>query len=577
MHGITGTAKSAEGAILATMLLAAILHAQETAGSPVERKMDRLADAGQYVSKHYVVAPFAIRADASVHRLSDRQLTGLCDAIDSMFQAFGGGRRVFVSEDAWQSLEASLSRDRDFSDETVRQRLDEFVTPVFASSLDALAATEAQELLDEQQRNSFISDKAKQSPVTNDEIGVVKTSGYIIVPWVNNYSASRSDKGYWFCKIGVGILVFAVTKSATDWKTTLRTAPYDKSLLVPGNPNLNLEFVGAYHNAAINAMINLKDLVGFQDFSVTSQVLEHDFSRVVFSVPSTEEKWVRTDTRVRFQQLEGDGSTTGKKNQGWALVIGKTGDLSAGDPEFSAQVISGFPTTGTLVKEIKTGGGNISFGWSVIPLRFKTKHDSLWKDSGGPAISINSMSSKRTFLQMPELTFAYPLAKNIPALRQTFINWSLSLAWYDPQIDTVSMTVRENAGDAPDTCVSDGNVLWLGLGVGLSKRMYFRRLVLEPFADARFGMCDYAFTAKRSQDTFSIIFGFPMITTGSDFGIAISPDFNIGVSLWYRWGFPFVWSIIKNSGDDNYMNSQTGTFVPGLNGLGYTIHLSILF
>jgi|GEM_PF-3443273 hypothetical protein len=566
------------GTVFAAIVLFALpLFAQEADSSSVAQKQQRLSMSGQYAPKYFVVAPFAIRGDASTLRLREALLARIAREVDQEAEGWGGARRISVSREAMESVERTLSGYSSFSSASVKREIDKTVVQVFADAINGITLPAAEELLDEQQKHSFITDKAKQSAVTTSEMGVVRNCGYIIVPWISHYSEYK-EKGYWHCKIGVGLLIYSIKNTDGRWESVLDATPFDKSLLVPGSQN----FEAAFDAAVANAVSGCFSLLApkFQDFNVTSQVLEPGFNSVTFSLFCTQKHWLPVDTRVRFIKLEtGSDGSVERKNNGWGLVIKPTGDFSDNDPKYKAQVIAGFPSTGTIVEEIKTKGGDMQLGWSVTPFKLHTKHDQLSGDSTVPVVTIDNLSCSRTSLQMPQLlSFEFPYGKNNPLLRQTFVNLDLSLMWFSTNIESGTVVEKKTAKSIPDTLFSEGNAFWMGIGLGMSKRMYFRRLAIKPFFNARFGALDYSFAAQKSKDSLSVLFGIPMLSAGSDVEIALAPDASIGVSLWYCRAFPFTWCLYFNDRKDAvYPNSQTKEFAPVIEGLGYNFHLTMIF
>lgn len=552
------------------------LNAQADSSS-VAQKQQRLSMSGQYAPKYFVVAPFAIRGDASNSQPREYLLKHLAGLVDIEAENWGGARRISVSSEAMVSLERTLSSYSYFSTFTVTRELDKSVVPAFVDAISGISNPAAEELLDEQQKHSFITDKAKQSAVTTSEIGVVQNCGYIFIPWINNYSEKKTDKGYW-CYMGVGLLIYSVKNIDGRWQTTLEATPYDKSFIGAEVSTYD----GAFDAVAQRLVKGCFTLLAprFRKFNVTSQVLEPGFNSITFSLPTTQQHWLLVDTRVRFIKLEtGNDGSVQRKDDGWGLVIKQTGEMSDNDPKYKAQVIAGSPSTGTIVEEIKSKRGDMQLGWSVMPFELHTKHDKLSGDSTVPSVAIDNLSSSRTTLQMPQLlSFEFPMGKNNPQLRQIFINLDLSLMWFPQNIESGAIVEQKTPKSAPDTLFSEGNAFWMSLGLGMSKRMYFRRLAIKPFFNARFGALDYSFASQKSNDSLSVIFGVPMLSAGSDVEIALAPDASIGVSFWYCRAFPFIWSLIfSDRKDPVYPNSQTKEFAPVIEGLGYNFHLTIIF
>ena len=87
------------------------------------------------------------------------------------------------------SVENSCIGNRDECFETVSQLIKKDVSPVILNVMQSYMEQRASHIMSEQERNSFITDKAKELGYTEAEIRRVLNSAYIFMPFASNYRA----------------------------------------------------------------------------------------------------------------------------------------------------------------------------------------------------------------------------------------------------------------------------------------------------------------------------------------------------------------------------------------------------
>jgi hypothetical protein len=91
---------------------------------------------------------------------------------------------------------------------SIEERMDATVVPAILAAVDAEKEVRAVALLSEQQKNSFITDKAKELGVTEEELNTVMNSAYIFVPVYVTHEERKNEAkehvitltagGYWW-------------------------------------------------------------------------------------------------------------------------------------------------------------------------------------------------------------------------------------------------------------------------------------------------------------------------------------------------------------------------------------------
>lgn len=231
------------------------------------------------------------------------------------------------------------------------------VVPKVLEIVDLNKEIRAGNLTSEQQRNSFISDKAKTLGITMEDIDKVMNSAYVFIPLVRRVNEELKDSSYTM-SFDAGIIWFRISTKGEKARAipVVRKFTYSmgpgrqgKSYISSTGPIDYKEF--AFRSATKNAVRNL--IVATQEipeFRLSGQVLETGFMNVGFDLGKNE--GVKIDDKYHIVEFteEADGKISQKKN-GWVMVTSVGDSGSKQGYKSKAQVIAGSPFTGAVLSE----------------------------------------------------------------------------------------------------------------------------------------------------------------------------------------------------------------------------------
>lgn len=265
------------------------------------------------------------------------------------------------------------------------------VVPKILEVVDLNKEMRAGNLTSEQQRNSFISDKAKTLGITMEDIDKVMNSAYIFIPLIRRVHEELKDSSYTM-SFDAGIIWFRISTKGEKARAipVVRKFTYSmgpgrlgKSYISSTGPIDYKEF--AFRSAVKNAVRNL--IVATQEipeFRLSGQVLETGFMSVGFDLGKNE--GVKLDDKYHIVEFaeEADGKISEKKN-GWVMVTSVGDSNSSHGYKSKAQVIAGSPFTGAVLSEYP----RIPIDIILKGRMFAFKNDSLNSPIGGPFDSLS--------------------------------------------------------------------------------------------------------------------------------------------------------------------------------------------
>ncbi len=243
----------------------------------------------------------------------------------------------------------------------------------------------SQQRMTEEQRNSFITDKAKELGFTIDEVSRVMNSAYIFLPYASNLEERTwKDTTYVY-----------VTKTVNGKKVTKKTNKIDKITtkfstamsmglvwwkIVPGDSTkesrlvkfqpltdssrvyvtlgkkykLDDKMVNAHLYARTKMIRGLGGSFGerlraFEDFKLSGQVLERSPNYIGMDIG--EREGISTDDVFLFMESIEENGVTTMKRAGWALVRDVADSNSADGYKSTARIVGGRPYIGAVLKE----------------------------------------------------------------------------------------------------------------------------------------------------------------------------------------------------------------------------------
>jgi hypothetical protein len=215
----------------------------------------------------------------------------------------------------------------------------------------------AANLTSEQERNSFIADKAKTMGITMDDIEKVMNSAYIFLPLIRGYTAELKDSTY-SAGLAAGIVWFRISAKGDK----ARAIPAVKSITYSSGISIKdrhyatgsgmvdyreFAFLSAVKNAARNLTVATQQI---PDFRLSGQVVDKGFMSVGFNLGKRE--GISVDDKYQVVEITEDenGKQTAKKS-GWVMVTSVADSSSEHGYKSSAEVIGGSPYVGAVLSE----------------------------------------------------------------------------------------------------------------------------------------------------------------------------------------------------------------------------------
>ena len=276
---------------------------------------------------------------------------------------------------------------------SIEERMNATIVPAVLAAVEAEKEIRAMALLSEQQRNSFITDKARELGITEAELNQVMNSAFIFAPVLLNFRDTIETR------------FRTVTTRNLDGSTTRRQVPYNAYVVrIRGGgywwridntgetPSVKIieqiistgagaAEVGTdgYRNAAFRGAV--ASLAGDMEmatksisyFQLTAQVLNRTPRTAVISIGNHE--GVKTDDKFRiYNSIEDSQGNITERRSGWVMVS-RVGERARGldSTQSQVQIISGTPRIGSVVREIPHLPIDVRLGWAKSPISIDDK------------------------------------------------------------------------------------------------------------------------------------------------------------------------------------------------------------
>ncbi|MDR0304452.1 MAG: hypothetical protein LBH98_06775 [Chitinispirillales bacterium] len=444
----------------------------------------------------------------------------------------------------------------------LEERMNRTVVPAILSAVDAQKEIRAMDLLSEQQKNSFITDKAKELGITEEELNTVMNSAYIFAPVYIGYTDSSyatqsygtaykitlSAGGYWWKIDNTGKKPAA--KLVANIERTYSSTKYSGEEYRFNGQKINPKY--AAFREALNLIATDVQAAtrAIPDFQLSAQVLDRNPRNVVISIGKRD--GIKTDDKFWvYESLEDAEGNITQKKRGWVMVK-KVGEKARGldASQSQAQIISGLPYVGSTIKEIPQLPLDITVGFTQIPFDVDNKGQREY-DAKIEEIK-NSENNK-----MPQDTIGYG-ERYIGGIRHLKLS-----NMYGPKLK-MSVNLFTSAGGSQWWFNAGGEFLFgkasgefyynpyssnsgrtwydidaLALGFGaefsLAKKIFIRRFVLAP--EIGFGIKDVMLHNKDDKeilyDIYISQFSLGLLgNMGVEF--AITPTVHLGASAGYH-------------------------------------------
>lgn len=431
------------------------------------------------------------------------------------------------------------SSDKETMVDTITAVMNRTLVPKIIEIVDAEKEMRALGLLTEQQQNSFITDKAKETGITATELKAVMNSAYIYLPVARRYREWR-DKGdtTYHASIEVGVIWWNIEVSDSVSKANIIHSEFirgsastkiGKSYIHAGRPvgykkKAMLEMLG---EVGMNLRVATKEI---DQFKLSSQIGEKSFASATFFIG--EDEGVRVDDKyLIMEKTELSDGTVKDEKAGWVRVtkVGLNGEKN----KSKASIVSGVPAIGTELKEypripidISLKGRNYRF--SVDPDK-KPVHDTLYDDTYR---YIRNLGLNDGWGAQLQLSVNLGRMFDVP---QFFLSAEMGIGFLSP---TGSILTN----DSSSSSLSADSLFHYSIAFGgsITKKFYIRRfgLVLDPLIGAQYlflegperndGDTNY----KTRWKNYSI-----GVLPRGGIEVALAPSVNIGVSAGYQISF----------------------------------------
>ncbi len=409
--------------------------------------------------------------------------------------------------------------------DSIAQVMERTVVPKILEVVDAAKEMRAANLTSEQQRNSFMADKAKSLGITMEDIDKVMNSAYIFVPLARRFLGVLSDSTY-NASIELGIVMFRISikDSVAKAVPVVRKFTYSQ-----GNSRLGKNYAAkdglidyrefAFRSAVKNAVRNLVVAVQeIPDFRLSGQIVEKRFGSVGFDLGKNEGIILDDKYRIVEYVEEADGKIK-QQNNGWIRVTSVGDSAKKEGYKSKACIVSGRPFVGAVLSEYPRIPIDISLRYQMVDVS-QTIDDSASNYFTGLKLNPSVLG----FNVDAQYNFGRRLG-----LRQFFVDIGFGMGtgtaegWFnrDPL--------------APDPRRLEIKTLsTMSIDVSVLKKFYVRRLALD--LSVGFGYEDVAVYTKSSVlDTALRLDNASIgLVVGGGLEFALSPALNFGAGVQYR-------------------------------------------
>ncbi|HEX7510226.1 MAG TPA: autotransporter outer membrane beta-barrel domain-containing protein [Chitinivibrionales bacterium] len=438
------------------------------------------------------------------------------------------------------------------------------VVPKILEVVDLAKEMRAGNLTSEQQRNSFMSDKAKTMGITMEDIDKVMNSAYIYIPLIKNFREVLKDSSFTL-SFDAGIIWFRISTKGEKARAIPVVRKFTYSM---GPGRLGKTYISgtgpidykqfAFRSAVKNAVRNL--IVATQEipeFRLSGQVLEQGFMNVSFDLGKNE--GVHVDDKYHIVEFteEADGTISTKKN-GWVMVNSVGDSNSKQGYKSKAQVIAGSPFTGAVLSEFP----RIPIDIILKGRMFAFKTDSLVISPLFDSLSVTNAYGAG-------IDAAYNIGRHM-GIPQLFFDIGFGIGW-GSATGKLTFPIGGSLGIEPPKFTSTGCMAFEG---SLVKKFYFGRfaLMLQPtftyqavsvFTDKwNDGVDDKYYRATNSNLGFAANGGLE---------IALGAAVNFGVGAGYQLlGVNKSWELDSKTGTGGSWTKESSGDDLGLNHTGLT-------
>ena len=542
-------------------------------------------EAGDYDRPSITYIPYLFDVDGTVSNLNSIYQNGIIHQIgkqlqlprydynnlsDSLFKEF---------KKSVTATEISCLGNRDYCFEEASQLINREMTPAIIKVIKNYQDKRAIDRMSEQQKNSFITDKAKELGYTEEEVRRAINSAYIFLPFASNFSirtwldtiivtktvysngvpTTRTERKivtYFSPKIVTGVTWWKVVLDSTTnrirlqgYKPLLDTvtsvAQLGKTYKIGNRTYRAKEY--AYTMLGKNSGAGYRNLLkAFDEFALSGQVLSKRAGFVNIDIGAYE--GIKVDDIFWLKEkIEENGKDT-IKNSGWIMIRDVADSSSKNGYISKGQIIGGRSYIGEVIKEQPTWDveARLSFTKMVI----QSKQDSATSHIEGLNIRdlrISDGYGAKLQLMMPLGRWAgiSQLYFNVNgAVGGTNVDGTIG---YTEFKDTTLWDTTDNGGLIPKDTIIEKNypyhylnsAILIHIDASILKRFYVKRVAVSLETGGGYSMTNYVMTDDTNYTNSDYDYQLSADRWGgySDVGleVAISPSVAVGGTFGYSY------------------------------------------
>ncbi len=470
--------------------------------------------------------------------------------------------------------------------EEISRDVQMYLSPEVVKILDIEKEIKALQLLSEEDRNKFISTKAKTLGIDAEKLERVMNSGYIVIPFIDGFTVKKDtikvlkDKKELRIprikvELGGGLAFFRVNFVNNEYSIKLEYEVRDngdgfveegvKSILSP----IDSAFIIASKEIAVSFGIAVREI-----FKLSSPIISAGFNSVWFNLGKKEGIYIDDGFDV-FELVEKSNGQLEERNVGFVRVTKVTDNINGKDAS-KAQIIIGSLfgsdrlASGMFIKERPRFPFDFTLGFSTYPVTISTGN---WK--------LSNLGVPKTYLLNND-TLEIKKEKLLAYTGRITLNINLGRYFAIPQF---WFTLDANIGTLPINVKFFGNdvksAIFGSFNFGLMRKFYFRRLSLT--LELKSGFSNFNFNTEVNVGSDSVEYALSLrdwifgLGPGVGFELVINPDINIGgkILYWYT-GTTSEWSFLRKVGDNEkrWKLNFTPKFTH-LRGFSYQLYLNM--
>lgn len=375
--------------VLFTMM--GTVSAQETA-TPAENTQaaDQNQEAGKYARKSVSFINALWLLDASTRSLKPEQVEYMLKKVQEGISMKRFDYNPLPQDMIKSFVDKANSRDKLTIDD-VASLMEQELAPKILKILEIEREMRATNLLTEQQKNSFISDKAKESGVTGEQLEKIMNSAFLYLPVISDYVLLESGSGdnqSWKCMAQTGILWYSLSTKGDNPKITLRVKKSTLTFGLARKKSVGASLVtgGGVKGYAIDgetvtpqefafrSMVKagVKNLVvatqEIPEFNLSGQVVEVSGGKIGFDVGKEEGLTIDDKYKIMVMSEGADGSIK-EERQGWVLTSFVADSNSKEGYKSKAKIIGGSAGLGNVLREYPRLPIDILVGFKTFPVK----------------------------------------------------------------------------------------------------------------------------------------------------------------------------------------------------------------